>query len=261
MLESRRSCTALRTTATRIFWSCRRWCLCCRPALSTRGFCCGCVLLCFGGWWLVLAADAAPLLWQGDDRSAIDELPFLDTDLARGTFVLTAEDFAFFVVEHDLNPELVTKSPKVSSNLSRSTLMPISLCPYATSDLLCRSLIFFEIGHALLCGAVYRVWRRPPRPADGSNPGLRPRGCRHSGALAPAALRVQQGRLLSQRLDAGSRRAARPRRDAGGQSRSFRSKSLLAFSPPPRTPLPTPTISNWCGDWISSANCCQSRCG
>lgn len=41
----------------------------------------------------------------------MDELPFLDTDLGRATVVLTADDFAFFVVEHDLDHSLVTGAP------------------------------------------------------------------------------------------------------------------------------------------------------
>eukprot|EP00050_Salpingoeca_kvevrii_P008591 m.303811 g.303811 ORF g.303811 m.303811 type:complete len:597 (-) comp16243_c0_seq1:49-1839(-) len=42
---------------------------------------------------------------------ARDEPPFLDTDLARGTLVLTADDFAFFVVENELDESLVTSAP------------------------------------------------------------------------------------------------------------------------------------------------------
>lgn len=41
----------------------------------------------------------------------MDELPFLDTDIGRGTFAMTLEDFAFFVVERDLDPTLATACP------------------------------------------------------------------------------------------------------------------------------------------------------
>lgn len=49
---------------------------------------------------------------KDDDRSAIDEPPFLDTDIGRATLVLTADDFAFFVTEHDLPHSLVLDAPK-----------------------------------------------------------------------------------------------------------------------------------------------------
>ena len=51
-------------------------------------------------------------LEASDARSARDELPFVDTDLGRSTFVLTADDFAFFVTEHDLDPALVLDAPR-----------------------------------------------------------------------------------------------------------------------------------------------------
>ncbi|EDQ90333.1 uncharacterized protein MONBRDRAFT_24683 [Monosiga brevicollis MX1] len=50
-------------------------------------------------------------LWEDDTRAPIDEPPFLDTDLGRATLVLSAEDFAFFVQEHDLSPSLILDSP------------------------------------------------------------------------------------------------------------------------------------------------------
>jgi hypothetical protein len=36
-----------------------------------------------------------------------------DTDLGRATMVLTADDFAFFVTEHGLDPRLVLDAPPV----------------------------------------------------------------------------------------------------------------------------------------------------
>eukprot|EP00049_Salpingoeca_infusionum_P002993 m.62075 g.62075 ORF g.62075 m.62075 type:complete len:256 (+) comp11893_c0_seq2:60-827(+) len=50
-------------------------------------------------------------LWEGDQRSERDELPFIDTDLGRAVVVLTSEDFAFFVQEHGLDARLVTEAP------------------------------------------------------------------------------------------------------------------------------------------------------
>ncbi len=42
----------------------------------------------------------------------MDEPPFIDTDLARATLVLTVDDFAFFVAENGLDPALVTSAPQ-----------------------------------------------------------------------------------------------------------------------------------------------------
>ena len=36
-----------------------------------------------------------------------------DTDLGHASVVLTADDFAFFVSEYELDPDLVLKAPKV----------------------------------------------------------------------------------------------------------------------------------------------------
>jgi hypothetical protein len=44
----------------------------------------------------------------GGEAQAMDEPPFLDTDLARATLVLTVDDFAFFADERGLDPELVS---------------------------------------------------------------------------------------------------------------------------------------------------------
>eukprot|EP00053_Salpingoeca_punica_P016812 m.159968 g.159968 ORF g.159968 m.159968 type:complete len:388 (+) comp17048_c2_seq2:188-1351(+) len=49
---------------------------------------------------------------EGDNRRAIDEPPFLDTDIARGTIAMVLDDFAFFVEEHNLDHSLVLDLPK-----------------------------------------------------------------------------------------------------------------------------------------------------
>ncbi|EGD75122.1 hypothetical protein PTSG_06777 [Salpingoeca rosetta] len=41
-----------------------------------------------------------------------DEGRFLDTDLGHANIVLTADDFAFFVTEYELDPKLVTEAPQ-----------------------------------------------------------------------------------------------------------------------------------------------------
>eukprot|EP00041_Stephanoeca_diplocostata_P030519 m.925095 g.925095 ORF g.925095 m.925095 type:complete len:709 (+) comp23772_c0_seq36:524-2650(+) len=46
-----------------------------------------------------------------DVSDAIDEPPFLDTDIGRATLCLTVDDFAFWVMERELDESLVTSLP------------------------------------------------------------------------------------------------------------------------------------------------------
>ena len=48
---------------------------------------------------------------------ACRRLPFLDTDLGRGTFALTLEDFSFFVEEHGLDARCDRRAPAVPHHL------------------------------------------------------------------------------------------------------------------------------------------------
>ena len=45
------------------------------------------------------------LLPPGDDTPPRDELPYIDTDIGRGNFLMTAENFAFFLREFGLAPD------------------------------------------------------------------------------------------------------------------------------------------------------------
>lgn len=126
----------------------------------------------------------------------IDELPFLDTDLGRGTFAMTMEDFAFFVEERGLDPELVTGCPPDTcyivvqfiefggDHLDQLMGRAAAGCQ-ATQDVVersralltqCRRVVYFINGAALLseqqAGKRRRTGLAAAAPGEGARPAL-----------------------------------------------------------------------------------------
>eukprot|EP00040_Diaphanoeca_grandis_P016437 m.84786 g.84786 ORF g.84786 m.84786 type:complete len:617 (-) comp25803_c1_seq1:342-2192(-) len=130
-------------------------------------------------------------LSESDGRAPIDEIPFIDTDIARSTLSLTIDDFAFWVVERDLDHSLVTSLPKGTTYVVIQFLEfggdhldqimnPALASSAVTKDVLqrsktmltqCRKLVYFINGASLFCGnpieSSEKCVRLDPVPGDG----------------------------------------------------------------------------------------------